>query len=170
MCVCVYFTLGLIIISRPCIPPLQHLRCFQGSVLGPVLFVMYTTPSVYILISYTTFMQTTLNSSSFTHPTSTGIQAFLTYLQSSLDHQEFISDGLCVCLSVNLPLHHKVQKFSFGTGSPGWSRKRAVKRCVGGVIPYGRLCWLSVGMSVYVNVAYCIVSYRIVTTRFIELS
>jgi len=22
--------------------------------------------------------------------------------------------------SVNLPLHHKVQKFSSGTGSPGW--------------------------------------------------
>ena len=29
--------------------------------------------------------------------------------------------------SVNLPLHHKVQKFSSGTGSPGWSRKKAVK-------------------------------------------
>ena len=28
---------------------------------------------------------------------------------------------------VNLPLHHKVQKFSSGTGSPGWSQKRAVK-------------------------------------------
>ena len=25
---------------------------------------------------------------------------------------------------VNLPLHHKVQKFSSGTGSPGWSRKK----------------------------------------------
>ena len=33
-----------------------------------------------------------------------------------------------VSASVNLPLHHKVQKFSSGTGSPGWSRKRAVKR------------------------------------------
>ena len=30
--------------------------------------------------------------------------------------------------SVNLPLHHKVQKFSSGTGSPELSRKRAVKR------------------------------------------
>ena len=30
--------------------------------------------------------------------------------------------------SVNLPLHHKVQKFSSGTGSPGWSRKKAIKR------------------------------------------
>jgi len=29
-----------------------------------------------------------------------------------------------VSASVNLPLHHKVQKFSFGTGSPGWSRKK----------------------------------------------
>jgi len=29
--------------------------------------------------------------------------------------------------SVNLPLHHKVQKFSSGTGSPCGPRKRAVK-------------------------------------------
>jgi len=33
-----------------------------------------------------------------------------------------------VSASVNLPLHHKVQKFSSGTGSPGWSRKKAVKQ------------------------------------------
>jgi len=33
-----------------------------------------------------------------------------------------------VSVSVNLPLHNKVQKFSSGTGSPGWSWKRAVKR------------------------------------------
>ena len=33
-----------------------------------------------------------------------------------------------VSASVNLPLHHKVQKFSSGTGSSGWSQKRAVKR------------------------------------------
>ena len=39
-----------------------------------------------------------------------------------------------VSASVNLPLHDDVQKFSSGTGSPGWSRKRAVKRlwCCGG--------------------------------------
>jgi len=41
--------------------------------------------------------------------------------------------------SVNLPLHHKVQKFSSGTDSPGWSwkkgRKMVVVRCGGGV-PY----------------------------------
>jgi len=32
-----------------------------------------------------------------------------------------------VSASVNLTLHHKVQKFSSGTGSPGWSRKRGRK-------------------------------------------
>ena len=31
---------------------------------------------------------------------------------------------------VNLPLHHKVQKFSSGTGSPGWSRKKGHKTVV----------------------------------------
>ena len=41
-----------------------------------------------------------------------------------------------VSASVNLPMHHKVQKFCSGTGSPGWSwKKRAVKRLwCGGVI------------------------------------
>jgi len=33
-----------------------------------------------------------------------------------------------VFASVSLPLHHNVQKFSSGTGSPGWSQKKAVKR------------------------------------------
>jgi len=40
---------------------------------------------------------------------------------------EWRSAGWSVSASVNLPLHHKVQKFSSGTGSPRWSRKRAVK-------------------------------------------
>ena len=31
---------------------------------------------------------------------------------------------------VNLPLHHKVQKFSSGAGSPGWSRKTGHKTVV----------------------------------------
>jgi len=31
---------------------------------------------------------------------------------------------------INLPLHHKVQKFSSGTGSPGWSRKKGCKTVV----------------------------------------
>jgi len=35
-----------------------------------------------------------------------------------------------VSASVNLPLHHKVQKFSRGTGSPGWSRKKDRKTAV----------------------------------------
>jgi len=32
--------------------------------------------------------------------------------------------------SVNLPLHHKGQKFSSGIGSPGWSRKKGRKTVV----------------------------------------
>jgi len=46
------------------------------------------------------------------------------------------SDGVAssrmvsVSASVNLPLHHKVQTFSSGTGSPGWSRKKGRKMVV----------------------------------------
>ena len=39
-------------------------------------------------------------------------------------------DGLCVCLCQCSSLHHKVQKFSSGTGSPGWSRKKGRKMIV----------------------------------------
>jgi len=43
-----------------------------------------------------------------------------------------------VSASVNLPLCHKVQKFSSGTGSPGWSQKKGRKTAVvcggGGVV------------------------------------
>ena len=35
-----------------------------------------------------------------------------------------------VSASVNLPLHHKVQKFSSGTGSPWWFRKKGRKMVV----------------------------------------
>jgi len=35
-----------------------------------------------------------------------------------------------VSASVNLPLHHKVQMFSSGTGSPGWSWKKGHKMVV----------------------------------------
>jgi len=35
-----------------------------------------------------------------------------------------------VSASVNLPLHHKVQKFPSGTGSPRWSRKKGCKMVV----------------------------------------
>ena len=44
------------------------------------------------------------------------------------------SQMVSVSASVNLPLHHKVQKFSFGTSSPGGPGKRAIKLllCGGG--------------------------------------
>ena len=35
-----------------------------------------------------------------------------------------------VSAAVNLPLHHKVQEFSSGTGSPRWSRKKGCKMVV----------------------------------------
>jgi len=35
-----------------------------------------------------------------------------------------------VSASVNLSLHHEVQKFSSGTGSPWWSRKKGCKMVV----------------------------------------
>jgi len=47
-----------------------------------------------------------------------------------------------VSASVNLPLHHEVQKFSSGTGSPGWSQKKGHKTVVvwcGGDTCYGCL-------------------------------
>jgi len=45
-----------------------------------------------------------------------------------LVRMEWRPGGWLVSASVNLPLHHKVQKFSFCTSSPGSPRKRAVKR------------------------------------------
>jgi len=43
---------------------------------------------------------------------------------------EWRSAGWLVSASVNLPLHHKVRKFSSDTGSPGWSRKKGHKMVV----------------------------------------
>ena len=40
------------------------------------------------------------------------------------------SQMVSVSASVNLPLHYKVQKFSSGTGSPRWSRKKGRKTVV----------------------------------------
>jgi len=37
------------------------------------------------------------------------------------------SQMVFVSASVNLPLHHEIQKFSSGTSSPGWSRKKGRK-------------------------------------------
>jgi len=39
-----------------------------------------------------------------------------------LVRMEWRPAGWLVSASVNLPLHHKVQKFSSGTGSTGWFR------------------------------------------------
>jgi len=41
-----------------------------------------------------------------------------------------------VSACVNLPLHHKGQKWSFGTGSPGWYRKKGRKTVVVVVAAY----------------------------------
>ena len=43
-----------------------------------------------------------------------------------LVRMEWRPAGWSLSASVNLPLNHKVQKFSSGSGSPGWSRKRAI--------------------------------------------
>jgi len=48
-----------------------------------------------------------------------------------LVRMEWRPAGWLVSASVNLPLHDKVQKFSSGTGSPGWSRKKGRKLVVG---------------------------------------
>jgi len=40
------------------------------------------------------------------------------------------SQMVSVSAAVNLPLHHKVQKFSSGSGSPGWCRKKGRKAVV----------------------------------------
>ena len=52
-----------------------------------------------------------------------------------------------VSASVNLPLHHKVQKFSSGTGSPGWSWKKGHKTVVVVVLlHFGLSCGLYVSI------------------------
>jgi len=40
------------------------------------------------------------------------------------------SQMVSVSASVNLPLHRKVQKFSSGTGSHGWSQKKGRRTVV----------------------------------------
>jgi len=47
-----------------------------------------------------------------------------------------------VSASVNLPLHHKVQKFSCGTGSPGRSQKKGRKTVVVVVVFVGCVLFL----------------------------
>ena len=55
-----------------------------------------------------------------------------------------------VSASVNLPLHHKVQKFSSGTGSTGWSLKKGCKMVV---------VWYAVFFSqvFYFSFSFCLV-------------
>jgi len=52
-----------------------------------------------------------------------------------------------VSASVNLPLHHKVQKFPSGTGSPGWSRKKGHK-----MVASVCVCVYAIGMSLFPSV------------------
>jgi len=47
------------------------------------------------------------------------------------------SQMVYVSASVNLPLHHKVQKFSSSTGSPGWSQKKGHKTVMVVVVVWG---------------------------------
>jgi len=47
-----------------------------------------------------------------------------------LVRMEWRPDGWSVSAAVNLPLHHNVQKFSAGTGSPRCSRKKGCKMVV----------------------------------------
>jgi len=55
-----------------------------------------------------------------------------------------------VSASVNLPLHHKVQKFSSGTSSPRWSRKKGRKTVVVVVV-----CWSNLhSPAVFLTSAY----------------
>ena len=59
-----------------------------------------------------------------------------------------------VSASVNLPLHHKVQKFSSGTGSPGWSRKNDRKIVV--------VCVCVMSESMYFAKFFCCKKYNLV--------
>jgi len=46
---------------------------------------------------------------------------------------------VCVSAYLNLPLHHKVQKFSSGIGSPQWSQKKGRKTVVVWFMVQGKL-------------------------------
>jgi len=60
---------------------------------------------------------------------------------------EWLPAGWLVSASVYLPLHHKVQKFSSGTGSPGWSWKNGHKMVVMMLVAYvlSRVPWNRAG-------------------------
>jgi len=60
-----------------------------------------------------------------------------------------------VSASVDLPLHHKVQKFSSGTGSPGWSQKKGRKTVV---VCGGSVEWIFVHKLVHVCIYRAVAS------------
>jgi len=55
--------------------------------------------------------------------------------------------SVCLPLLIKIPLHHKVQKFSSGIGSPGWSRKKGRKMVVVVVVP-AQYCIVRQGHSI----------------------
>ena len=61
-----------------------------------------------------------------------------------------------VSASVNLPLHHEVQKFPSGTGSPGRSRKRGRKTVV--VVVCSSYLFLDLGS--------CLLTYSLCNNTF----
>jgi len=65
-----------------------------------------------------------------------------------------------VSASVNLALHQKVQKFSYGAGSPGWSRKKGHKTVVVDIllISFRRmLVFISFLIVFYCNLCVCFI-------------
>jgi len=65
-----------------------------------------------------------------------------------------------VSASVNLSLHHKVQKFSSGTGSPGWSREKGRKTVVV-VVVVDRKSYRKNATSVSIRFIYIPVSFAV---------
>ena len=70
-------------------------------------------------------------------------------------HSRFVR----VSASVNLPLHHKVQKFSSGIGSPGWSRKKGHKTVVVVVWTYISIVELMCSWELTVCVSFTLMYY-----------
>jgi len=68
-----------------------------------------------------------------------------------LVRMEWRPAGWLVSPCVNLPLHHKVQKFSSGTGSPGWSRKKGRKMVVVVVVDHYKWHYMPVFISASKN-------------------
>jgi len=65
-----------------------------------------------------------------------------------------------VSASVNLPLHLKVQEFSSGTGSPGWSRKKGRKMVVAVVVVSVHQVCHGIGQSLCQKWEYSLLSLK----------